>query len=240
MNCFGPPGGVFQPAEVVVFLFVLATESVVAMSVNTMKSLFVVGAGIAVLGVLCGSASAESIAITNGDFESSSSSPTGWTIDQAWVGMNASGNPGYAVQINIKDNDPMNPQAQISQTLIDTYAAGEYTLSADLKNLYYSDVYKGGMTLELIDGTTSAVLGSYTWTPTDQNWVEDVALSVSVASNSSSIGNAIKVSLVHTAKGDVCADNVALDFKAVPEPCSLAILGISAIGMIAYAWRKRR
>jgi hypothetical protein len=38
----------------------------------------------------------------------------------------------------------------------------------------------------------------------------------------------------------VCVDDVSAVYTAVPEPTMLALLATGVIGLLAYAWRKRR
>jgi hypothetical protein len=45
----------------------------------------------------------------------------------------------------------------------------------------------------------------------------------------------VEVSCVYTIKGYTGSDSVSV----VPEPGTLALLGMSVLGLIAYAWRRR-
>jgi hypothetical protein len=78
--------------------------------------------------------------------------------------------------------------------------------------------------------------------------------STSVAIGSAHLGEQLYIKLVGTnaavggalavsGAAEVCFDNVRLDgaaLGAVPEPGTLAILASGLLGLLCYAWRKRK
>jgi hypothetical protein len=107
----------------------------------------------------------------------------------------------------------------------------------------------GGSRIELYDTTAAAILAFDEWhraTPGRPNGGY-VTSTASFASNDmgGSIGHQLQVrlwGLQETGGGSpqTWFDNVSLDASPVPEPSTIALLGIGAINLLACAWRHRR
>ncbi len=206
------------------------------------RNLFVLFGCIAVLAATCGSVSAASIAITNADFEQgpvNTSTPTGWTLvsDWTWVEGGAGTNGSIAFDANVKSNQVGNPAGSISQTLSSVYAAGTYVLSADMRTADGTPSF----TLELRDADNGYATLATATVALASDWANyNVALNV--ASTDTFIGHKIDILLAHgtAAIGNTRTDNVALNFTPVPEPSTIAMLGIGLFGLLCYAWRRRK
>jgi hypothetical protein len=67
---------------------------------------------------------------------------------------------------------------------------------------------------------------------------------LNVAGDNTHLGEALVVTLSATnltgASNWVLVDNARLDFVPVPEPSAIMLLGSGMVGLLCYAWRKRR
>jgi hypothetical protein len=140
----------------------------------------------------------------------------------------------------------------VSQDLSAVFEAGKsYTLTVGIANR--SDVPGNSgdqMDVRLfwrsLDGSAYGVLGTATATKSELSTtaLKDYSVVVPTLQNgNAAIGNTIGIWLQTTtasASSSWSIDKVRLDAASVPEPCGLYLLANSAIGLLAYAWRKRR
>jgi hypothetical protein len=76
---------------------------------------------------------------------------------------------------------------------------------------------------------------------------EEKSTTFTIADTNAHLGEALQIQLgggwpTNTGSGlkTVHFDNVRLDYTAVPEPGTLALLASGLIGLLCYAWKKRK
>jgi hypothetical protein len=138
------------------------------------------------------------------------------------------------------------PNAQISQVLTDTYEAGKtYALTVAVGG-DQSGTNGGAYDIALYAGSTLLASGSaadYNYTPTLS--YKDVTITYNPAAPGApiaTVGDALRIQLngIDQFSGQTWTmyDNVRL--SATPEPSTLVLVLTSLIGLLAYAWRKRK
>jgi hypothetical protein len=83
--------------------------------------------------------------------------------------------------------------------------------------------------------TTAKPVGGEDW--------QTFTYSFTVPTGASYIGKSLGIRLTglnNYYMGELCYDNVHLSVTSVPEPSTLALLAAGLLGLLAYAWRKRR
>ena len=150
----------------------------------------------------------------------------GWTFTQNGVGpagmLSATAIGAWGAQAFDNQCAAFSTDATIAQT-ITGFSVGDYRFS------FYAQASGTGQPLTVkLDDTTLTFGGIGSVTPTD-------TMSL-YTSNVVSVG-AGDHTLLFTAGGWTYLDNVSV---AVPEPASLAMVFSGLIGLLAYAWRKRR
>lgn len=154
------------------------------------------------------------------------SGSTGQYIFNGYAGNPAASDGIYAA---MADNSP------IWQTVTTAVAGTTYTLQTDI--MHRTDVGMGGIIQLEIDGTvvttgvgTDAGAGTWnTWTATYTATAADAGKAITIV-----------LSTNGTPGYQGNFDNVRLDATAVPEPASVSLLGIGALGMAGAKFRKRR
>jgi hypothetical protein len=204
--------------------------------------------------VMVGQGLAAVIAITNGDFESSTmeyyADPPGWTSGAAGSLASASKIPTgnltapadqgiWAVYLNGGTN------VSLTQTLGDTLEATTYVLSA--KVAHFGTGPDGTAPAQYANTIAELLAGGTVLTPTSsvipadpggKNWATK-SWTFAIGDTDPLLGQtlSIKLSVIGGGgQGDV--DNVTL--SSVPEPSTLVLVGIGLLGLLAYAWRKRK
>ena len=194
-------------------------------------------------------ARAADIPITNPGFDTDL---TGWTTVAPYAASSSAAATydsypnGNMLDLNAPDNTPSEGQGSISQTLGTAWAAGSYELSLAVWEPYFGltdhlgtpGALDGGVQIQLLDGTTQAVVASTTWSSTDTS-LYNIALYATVSPSDSEVGDPIEIVLTHTLNGDVWIDNLDLSSPPddIPEPGSLSLL---AVGLLGVARRYRR
>jgi hypothetical protein len=105
----------------------------------------------------------------------------------------------------------------------------------------------GGSRVELFDATAGSVLASDAWNRDtlgrpDGGWVESIA-SFTAPTTGVPIGDILQIRLIGTSnesQQQTWFDNVRLDTTPTPEPSTFALLGMGAIGLLGWAWRRRQ
>jgi hypothetical protein len=221
------------------------------------------------IGILLAAASmARANMITNGGFESPStanndfSAPTGWTVqnglnDAMWIcNMNGVWNAG---RLGVA---PSSPTGEVQAYYVQQYAQFYQTLSTAVQpNTVYtltSDVgaVKLGVPYEFMAPTLTLGTGNVF----GQNLLTLVSSSTPAPSPSSSAGDwktwsytfqtgatvptaNLRVDIYmpgYTEYRLAGLDNVSLTSSPIPEPSTIVLLASGLIGLLAYAWRKRR
>lgn len=194
---------------------------------------FTVFAVVMALSLACLAGVVQADLVTNGDFETVPAS-TGWTAvgnvefwNETW------GNPGGDAY--------MKYEGAISQSF-GTVSAGTYSVSYDAGDASASNIK---VALEYLDGSTWTTLASdsHDITVGSGNW-ETFSFDHIVLPGDPSIDKSIgiRASLADVSNGNwVGVDNFSVSYSTVtPEPSSIVILATALLGLLAYAWRKRR
>jgi hypothetical protein len=121
-----------------------------------------------------------------------------------------------------------------------------YTLTVDVGKVYGSG-YPFGGTIGLGYGITQGLnfltaATSNTPTPSVGNWATWTETFVTTSSPAG-LGQALRIELRATSgSSQTLFDNVRLDAVTapIPEPSTLVLLGAGLLGLLAYAWRKRK
>jgi hypothetical protein len=132
----------------------------------------------------------------------------------------------------------------LTSTLTDTLAAGTYTLTVAVG----ARTGKVGADFRIDLGTGYAPdLASYIGSSTEVSLgrLTDKTVTYTVFSDNLNFGNPIVITLSasNSAVGthEVAFDNVRLDFvPAVPEPGTLVLVASGLLGLLCYAWPKRK
>ena len=101
----------------------------------------------------------------------------------------------------------------------------------------------GSLYANLYDHSTQKVYGGMTVTSTsNQGGWEDRSFTVSHtnADLQGDVGNSFSLWLWAGTGNPVYVDNIRVEASAIPEPSTLFMAATGVIGLLAYAWRKRR
>ena len=132
------------------------------------------------------------------------------------------------------------------------YQAGTYKLNVllakrtdHLSNYNVNDTMKIGLFKASDDVFTATALASKSVLVSDlsNTSFNDYFATLNLSSTDAAVGQQIKVAiLVNQANptAALTADNVRLDFTAIPEPHSIVLLSTGLFGLLAYAWRRKR
>ncbi|MEX2176926.1 MAG: PEP-CTERM sorting domain-containing protein [Pirellulaceae bacterium] len=124
----------------------------------------------------------------------------------------------------------------ISQ-ILSTLLMGEtiYTLKVDIGNRL--DLFFPGYSIGLYAGG-NLLASSSSPTPADGTFATSTVQYVSPV-NDPNIGQALEIRLISNG-GQVNFDNVILDATPTPEPSTLTVIGLGAVGLAVSAWRRRK
>jgi hypothetical protein len=200
-------------------------------------------------------ACAAEITVLNSGFESPAgvasgtqdAMPDSWTQYGSWAGLaNVSGMdiaapPDATSQAFWANAAPV--AAGSFQVLTETLSANMlYTLTVDVGHRSGVDFGSGAINLgygatQGANLLTAATISNST--PEAGQWTTWTSTFVTAA-NPAGLGELLRVEVGATGGVQTLFDNVRLTSAAVPEPSAM-VLGLSAlVGLIAYAWRKRR
>jgi hypothetical protein len=206
-----------------------------------------------------GSVKADTIAILNPSFESPTvasgthdTMPTSWTQIGEYAGvaglagMDIASPPDGSAQAlwaNYSDGgaDAGGAYQVLSATLL---ANTTYSLTADMG--IRSGVPSGGITFNLGYGSTpganllTAQTHQTDW-PAAGEW-DTLTWTFATGANPTGLGQSLRVELMSSTGVQTLFDDVRLTSVTapVPEPSALVLTVIGLIGLLAYAWRKRR
>lgn len=183
--------------------------------------------------------------------------PTGWTVEDGPGRFRGYTNdlagqllPPPGVDIGNYSGFTEGGAASASQ-IIEGYsiqANTTYTLSVLVggrNNVF--DTF-GGSQIMLFDADTSSILAEYTLHRTNnpsppEGFFELQSISFSTEVNGGPIGNRLGIRLSGLGEGpQTWFDNVVLQTTAevIPEPGSIVLVSIGALGLIGYSWRRQR
>lgn len=218
----------------------------------------------------CGQVSATPIDITNWGFETEATSASGSAGDPTTVNGTTDGAfefgivPGWTVgtavtygvhnpDSNIYSSGKPNQgemmvfidAGSISQTLSSTLQANtKYTLDVDLGRRKDGNGLNAQWKVQLLAGSTVIAEDSIT-SPDTIGFSQDSWRTLELTYTSGAIvtsGQALTIVLdaIGSEYRTSNFDNVRLDASAIPEPTSLVMTVIGLVGLLAYAWRKRK
>ena len=227
-----------------------------------------VGLALMALGLLLpGSASAAAISITNASFEdpvlpndydqTASGVVPGWTsvFEAGYVYNVGDQSGGYGMYDALGSGTPRGGQGTniwfgvwnnngLDQTLTSTIQAGTYTLTMGAGTIVQQFANRANFEIRL--GTPAFPdLSKYVGSGAELVSGEfvDRSTTLVVPSDSLLIGSNIQIGVrmsLYQADPRLMLDNVRLDFVPVPEPSAVVLLISGVLGLLAYAWRKRR
>jgi hypothetical protein len=203
-----------------------------------MKSrLFVVGGALAIALLLAtGAAMATPIDITNPEYDGTSN---GWTlIDNGSFGETDDYPNGFGHSVSFWGGDYQNGYHDgggVYQQLAATVAANtSYSLSA------YVQTYSSATEVTLSLYAESDLLGSIVVTPASKlHWTEGIVNVAASSIPSGDLGKHLKI-VATTDSYAGYVDHWSLNATATPEPSTLALLISAVLGLLCYAWRKRK
>ncbi len=261
-ECFGLPKS-FR------LFFALAAERMVAMLTRNRLCVVLSVAALLTLSATCVQAASVTVVNPSFEdpilADDGTGNPAGWTlvgsaaIAQAWnppvgsySGADLSGTPTGADGANVVELmfNSAGGVAGFTQTTSAILTAGTtYTLTLALGNrgdAGWQDgrTWNSKIALATADMAAGTYLDSLTFAAADLPWgsFTDKTLTFTVDAGNAHIGQAVTIVFGLEAPAGKysasCFDNVRL--SAVPEPATLSLLASGLIGLLCYAWRKRK
>ena len=174
--------------------------------------------------------------ITNGSFGTDG---TGGSLTD-WTTYSGDGQVGTSAF----DADPSSPAMYaymgngVYQTTTHVIATGDvYDVSALATMSYVDATTSFALTLYSDDGTTKTDLVSLSFAPPTANVF--ATYSGSFTAETVGVGGHLGIRTSHVG-AYVNLDSIAVNVTAAPEPSTIVLVGTGLIGLLAYAWRKRR
>ena len=211
----------------------------------------------------CPAALGADIPIVNAGFEDPVLAEDDWTwLDTpGWTPVGAEGTGIW--NVTLADFDPvMAPEGEnvvyteyspadsangLAQVLNETFAANtDYTLTAEVGNSW--SYYWSGYSVQLLAGGTVIAEDNNTLWPDYMLWDTSTVEYTYDAAEAGLVGQPLEIRLLNLGIDmDVAApsvvgvefDAVSLSSQVIPEPGTLALLGMGALGLLAFARRKR-
>ena len=170
----------------------------------------------------------------------------------------ASGDPSDVQLGNSYDGSPTDTDivSILSQNLSNTIQADTYyqfsldmtTRAADLSSAYPAP--NVDLILEAWDGVTATTIATHTVSCTSLETNPQYFVTYSTAMtlpDESLIGQQLRVAIQITSQADVqngkyavFMDHASIASSSVPEPSTIALLATGLVGLLCYAWRKRK
>lgn len=194
--------------------------------------------------VLAGGAKADLIPVVNAGFEATPLAdgaftrvaPPGWTL----VGTGGTFHP------SVRDFPGGAPEGQntgyssggsLSQTLVSPLQAGVYTLRVEVGDSFFTPF--PGYKIELLAGSFLLAQDNNSLAPANGTFLTSTVMFAATAGDAR-LGQPLSIRLTSSGS-ETNFDNIRLDFapSAVPEPASVMMLGIGALGLLGYDLRRR-
>ena len=224
----------------------------------TSRNLLAASVGCAVLGA-CGLAQAAPISITNGDFSGApiagspgwaAGVPSGWTSNEGAGGTDPSNyGPGATAPYTYNWGgtnqcawlQDWNAYITLEQTLVNIAPDTQYDFS--IKAGDFGVASNATYTFQLLEGSTPRITLTGTVSDLDRMSLGGTTLSGSYTTGATVSGDplAIKLKLEGSNTAHYLEiDDVALNATVVPEPVSLGLLSLGAVGILARRQDRKR